>query len=33
LRELLAAHLRSKRDAVIEQLRAGQVPSAGGAAR
>jgi DNA-binding GntR family transcriptional regulator len=33
LRELLAAHLRAKRDAVIEQLRAGLVPSAGGAAR
>jgi DNA-binding GntR family transcriptional regulator len=33
LRELLAAHLRSKRDAVVEQLRAGQPPSAGGAAQ
>jgi DNA-binding GntR family transcriptional regulator len=33
LRELLAAHLRSKRDAVIEQLRAGQTPRAGGATR
>jgi DNA-binding GntR family transcriptional regulator len=33
LRELLTAHLRSKRDAVIEQLRAGQTPRAGGATR
>ena len=33
LRDLLAAHLRNKRDAVIEQLRAGQTPGTGGAAR
>jgi DNA-binding GntR family transcriptional regulator len=33
LRELLAAHLRAKRDAVIEQLRAGEAPGTGEVAR